>query len=179
MLSLSVSWRAIVVLAVAVPLAAACSRDSGRFGGPVSSPVSAAPTPRVMTEALPPPGQMHDQRPFDEQQGMEQDGPPQVAALPPVTERPTRENVLGQWRVASGGDSCQLNIALTSWEGGYRASTRGCYSPELTNVGAWNIEGDLVVLKDNEGNPVARLAKSGSSRFDGRLELGGSVSMSR
>jgi hypothetical protein len=141
--------------------------------------VSAAPTQPVTTQQLPPPGQAGDQQVVT---GMpwEQDGQhDRMAALPPQTEAPTRENVLGQWSLSGPSDSCQLNVALTSWEGGYRASTRGCHSPELTSVGAWNLESDLVVLKDNEGNPVARLARTGPTRFDGRLELGGSVSMSR
>jgi len=110
---------------------------------------------------------------------IEEQPPQQMAALPQAQEAPTKEGVLGQWALAGPGDSCQLFVTLTGWTGGYRASTRGCSSPELTSVGAWNIEGDLVVLKDNEGNSVARLAKSSATQYNGRLDLGGNVSMSR
>lgn len=167
----TIPWRTISIVAVAV-LMAACSRDTTRFGPPPGAgPVAAAPTPRVMTQPLPPPGERMEERANGDE--------PQVAALPPPTASPTRENVLGQWSLSAPGDACQLFVTLTTWEGGYRASTRGCASPELTSVGAWNIEGDLVVLKDGEGNPLARLAMSGPTRFDGRLELGGAVTMSR
>lgn len=164
---------AIVVLA-SLPALAACSGGAQRMQQPAAAPSStmAAPAGQVSSQSLPPPtGQTNGQTPMDGQQ--------QMAALPQPTEPPTRENVLGQWQLSGAGDSCQVFVALTSWEGGYRASTRGCSSPELTNVGAWNIENNLVVLKDNAGNPVARMTKSGPTRFDGRLELGGAVSMSR
>ena len=39
-----------------------------------------------------------------------------------------RTDLLGGWTITSGGDSCQLFMTLTSWTGGYRASTRGCNS---------------------------------------------------
>jgi hypothetical protein len=171
----SLAWKTTIILTVAV-LAAACSRDAGRFGPPATRAApppapTAAPTPQVTTQPLPPPDALDIGGPVD--------GDTQVAALPSAAEPPSREDVLGQWSVAAEGDRCQLFVALTSWEGGYRASTRNCSAPELTNVGAWNLEGDLVVLKDNDGNPLARLARSGATQYDGRLELGGSISMNR
>ncbi len=170
---------ALTALVACLPVLAACSSAAQRWqGGPAMSPgprTSAAPTPRVSSQQLPPPGApgavQAGELPGQAQQ--------QMAAVPAPSGPPTRESVLGQWQLAGPGNSCQANIALTSWEGGYRASTRGCSSPELTSVGAWNIEGNLVVLKDNEGNPVARLTRTAPTRFDGRLELGGGVSMSR
>jgi Protease inhibitor Inh len=161
------------VLLLAIPLVAACSSNSSRVQPlpPMpTGPVATQPLPQTPTsEGLPPPP--GEEAPPEETQ---------VAATPPpAQEKPTQEGVLGQWALAGPTDSCQLFVTLTGWTGGYRASTRGCSSPELTSVGAWNIEGDLVVLKDNEGNPVARLAKTGATQYNGRLDLGGSVSMSR
>ncbi|TCT13152.1 protease inhibitor Inh [Tepidamorphus gemmatus] len=173
-LSIAATWAAIGLVLQAVT---ACSSTSQRV-----QPLPPAPTGAVLAEPLPPaqptmppPQQMEPLPQVQEQPA----APPQIAALPPAQEAPTQEAVLGQWGLTGPGDNCQLFVTLTSWTGGYRASTRGCSSPELTSVGAWNIEGNLVVLKDNEGNPVARLAKSGATRYDGRLELGGAVSMNR
>lgn len=171
-LSIAAKWAA---LALVLPAVAACSGNSQRV-----RPLPPAPTGPVVAQPLPgtqpttPPPQQQAPLPQEEEQP-----PQQMAALPPAQETPTQEAVLGQWGLTGPSDNCQLFVTLTGWTGGYRASTRGCSSPELTGVGAWNIEGNLVVLKDNEGNPVARLAKAGATRYDGRLELGGAVSMNR
>lgn len=171
-LSIAAKWAA---LALVLPAVAACSGNSQRV-----RPLPPAPTGPVVAQPLPgtqptvPPPQ---QTPLPQEE--EQPPQQQMAALPPAQETPTQEAVLGQWGLTGPSDNCQLFVTLTGWTGGYRASTRGCSSPELTGVGAWNIEGNLVVLKDNEGNPVARLAKAGATRYDGRLELGGAVSMNR
>ncbi|MEJ8570176.1 AprI/Inh family metalloprotease inhibitor [Microbaculum marinum] len=168
---------AIGVLLITLPLVAACSSNSSRVrplppaptGPVVSQPLPTTPQPTTPDPNAPPP--VEAQAPLPEEQ--------QVAAVPPAQDKPTQEGVLGQWALSSPADSCQLFVTLTGWTGGYRASTRGCGSPELKSVGAWNIEGDLVVLKDNDGNAVARLAKTGATQYNGRLDLGGTVSMSR
>lgn len=170
------------ILLLALPLIAACSGNSANVG---PTPLPAAPTGPVVSQPLPTatqtaqtPDPLTDDTLTPGATGLEEQQ--QVAAVaPPASSKPTKEEVLGQWRLSGPSDSCQLNVALTTWTGGFRASTRGCASPELTSVGAWNIEGDLVVLKDNDGNAVARLAKAGPTQFNGRLDLGGSVSMSR
>lgn len=78
-----------------------------------------------------------------------------------------RTDLLGGWTITAAGDSCQLFMTLTSWTGGYRASTRGCTSELLKSISAWNLEGGQVVLAGQGGSPVARLASSGLNRFDG------------
>ena len=83
-----------------------------------------------------------------------------------------RTDLLGGWTIASGGDSCQLFMTLTSWTGGYRASTRGCSNGTLKSISAWNLDGKQVVLAGTGGAPVARLSSSGGNRFDGRTEGG-------
>jgi hypothetical protein len=85
-----------------------------------------------------------------------------------------RTDLLGGWTIASGGDSCQLFMTLTSWTGGYRASTRGCSNGTLKSISAWNLEGKSVILAGTGGAPVARLSSSGNNRFDGRTEGGAS-----
>jgi hypothetical protein len=111
-----------------------------------------------------------------------------VAALPPAAAPAadggkaalSRTDLLGGWTIASGGDSCQLFMTLTSWTGGYRASTRGCHNDPLKSISAWNLDGNQVVLAGQGGTPVARLSASGGSRFDGQTEGGGaSVSFYR
>ena len=169
------------ILLLALPAIAACSNNASRV-----RPLPPMPAGQVSTQPLPDANAPANQNlattqtpPFDEQVDAGAPQEPQVAALPQADETPTKEQVLGQWALAGPGDSCQLFVTLTGWTGGYRASTRGCSSPEMTSIGAWNIEGNLVVLKDNEGNPVARLAKGGATQYNGRLDLGGAVSMSR
>jgi hypothetical protein len=84
-----------------------------------------------------------------------------------------RTDLLGGWTIASSGDSCQLFMTLTSWTGGYRASTRGCTSDTLKSISAWNLEGKQVILAGQGGVAVARLSSSGGNRFDGSTEGGG------
>ena len=79
-----------------------------------------------------------------------------------------RTDLLGGWTITSGSDSCQLFMTLTSWTGGYRASTRGCASPLLKSISAWNLQGSNVVLAGAAGAPVVTLASSGNNRFDGQ-----------
>ena len=94
----------------------------------------------------------------------------------PATRRPAapaaigRTDLLGGWTITSSGDSCQLFMTLTSWTGGYRASTRGCTSDVLKSISAWNLQGRQVILAGQGGKPVAHLASSGTNRFDGQVD---------
>lgn len=91
-----------------------------------------------------------------------------------------RTDLLGGWTITSGGDSCQLFMTLTSWTGGYRASTRGCSSDLLKSISAWNLQGKQVVLAGQGGTPIAHLFPSGSNRFDGQTDgQGASVTFYR
>jgi predicted small lipoprotein YifL len=104
-----------------------------------------------------------------------------VAAAPPATGGGAlgRTDLLGGWTIASSGDSCQLFMTLTSWTGGYRASTRGCASDVLKSISAWNLNGKQVVLAGSGGSPVATLFASGNTRFDGQTGQGAAVSFYR
>jgi len=117
--------------------------------------------------------------------------PPVGGAMSPVATLPTapaapvaaaplgRTDLLGGWTIASSGDSCQLFMTLTSWTGGYRASTRGCSSEQLKSISAWNLNGSQVVLAGQGGSPVATLQNAGGTRFDGQISGGGPVSFYR
>ena len=89
-----------------------------------------------------------------------------------ATDALGRTDLLGGWTVASAGDTCQLFMTLTSWTGGYRASTRGCNSDVLKSISAWNVSGKEVVLSGSSGSSVATLLSSGSGRFDGQTDQG-------
>lgn len=103
-----------------------------------------------------------------------------VAPAAPVAAAPIgRTDLLGGWTIASSGDSCQLFMTLTSWTGGYRASTRGCSSEQLKSISAWNLNGTQVVLAGQGGSPVATLQQAGGTRFDGQIAGGGPVSFYR
>ena len=98
------------------------------------------------------------------------DGPGKVTGKATFTGDITRTDLLGGWTVASGSESCQLFMTLTSWTGGYRASTRGCTSDTLKSISAWNLTGKQVVLAGSAGKPVASLIASDMNHFNGQLD---------
>jgi hypothetical protein len=131
---------------------------------PPPGPVASAPLPAPMT-----PGQA---------------GAPVAATPPPSGGGGSggalgRTDLLGGWTISSAGDSCQLFMTLTSWTGGYRASTRGCSNATLKSISAWNLAGTQVTLAGAGGAPVAHLSSSGASRFDGTVDSGGQISFYR
>jgi hypothetical protein len=107
--------------------------------------------------------------------------PGQVAdATPPATAGLGRTDLLGGWTITSGTDSCQLFMTLTSWTGGYRATTRGCNSDFLKSISAWNLNGSQVILASMAGSPIAHLKSAGLNRFDGTQDTqGGTISFYR
>jgi hypothetical protein len=102
-----------------------------------------------------------------------------AAAAPAPSGGVSRTDLLGGWTISSGGDSCQLFMTLTSWTGGYRASTRGCSNDALKSISAWNLDGRNVVLAGTGGAPVARLSATGNGRFNGTTGGGAAVSFYR
>ena len=110
------------------------------------------------------------------------DGKPVVAVAPaaPVAAGPIgRTDLLGGWTIASSGDSCQLFMTLTSWTGGYRASTRGCASEQLKSISAWNLERQAGRPRRQGGRRWRTLSSSGGNRFDGQIAGGGPVTFYR
>lgn len=90
-----------------------------------------------------------------------------------------RTDLLGGWTLSSGSENCELFMTLTSWSGGYRATTRNCTSPALQGVSAWNLDGREVALVDQSGATVARLVPSTKTRFSGQTSTGTPVSVFR
>ncbi len=122
-----------------------------------------APPPVAAAPAAPPPA-----------------APTKVAEAAPDKGQPVgRTELLGGWRIASGSDNCQLFMNLTSWAGGYRAISKGCTSPDLAKISAWDIQGKQVTLKGADGSVVATLNSMGGERFSGTTASRQPVSLSR
>lgn len=106
--------------------------------------------------------------------------PTKVAEAAPDKGQPIgRTELLGGWRVASGSDNCQLFMNLTSWAGGYRAISKGCNSPELAKISAWELQGKQVTLKGADGSVVATLNSAGGEKFNGTTSSRQPISLSR
>ena len=90
-----------------------------------------------------------------------------------------RTDLLGGWTISSAGNSCQLFMTLTTWAGGYRASTRGCANAALATISAWNMDGGQVQLFNDAGTTIARLYPASKTLFNGQTEGGGPVTVSR
>lgn len=80
--------------------------------------------------------------------------------------------VLGAWNVSAQADTCALNLSLTTWTKGFRASTRKCSNKTLLNIGTWTLAGKQLTLSNANGDTLARLVASGPNRFDGSTEAG-------
>jgi hypothetical protein len=90
-----------------------------------------------------------------------------------------RTDLLGGWTVSAAGDSCQLFMTLTTWAGGYRASTRGCKTAPLQTISAWNMESGQVQLLNDAGTTLARLYPTSKTQFNGQTAGGGPITVSR
>ena len=117
--------------------------------------------------------------------GAAADGSGAVTALatPPADANSSvklgRADLLGGWKITSDTDQCQLFMNLTSWKGGYRATTRGCSSPALQNISAWDLNGRQVTLKDGNGAAIATVFPTEAERFSGQTAGGSKLSVFR
>lgn len=173
-------------LPIALALGLAGCGSIGAIGLPPAGKNQTPPTtvagglpPPMVTDPNAPPGGAVIAEPLPPAGGTTVAGAQPVAAAPPAAGPVGRTDLLGGWTIASSGDSCQLFMTLTSWTGGYRASTRGCSSAELKSISAWNLNGSQVVLAGQGGSPVATLQSAGGTRFDGTTSAGGPVSFYR
>lgn len=151
-----------------------------------ASPLSPAPSTPVARETLPPPPsppvqetQTAEATPAGEEtvseDGQEAAPAPQVAAFAPAEA----DKMSGGWTVTDSAGSCSLFMSTTAWTGGFRAVTRGCPSEALQSVNAWNVVDGKIALKDSAGTEIARLTRTGETKFDGSFSRGGAVSFSR
>ncbi|MEM7695779.1 MAG: AprI/Inh family metalloprotease inhibitor [Pseudomonadota bacterium] len=172
------SFRVAVVVAMALTLAA-CVGNKKR-----PAPLPAAQTAPVQTAELPPPTQPEPDPPAPiADEPLPGAGDPEPAAtLPPASESVAvgRTDLLGGWAIASGGERCQLFMSLTTWTGGYRASTRGCSGPQLAGISAWDLSGNTVTLKGGDGAAVVATLRAASKQdFNGTTSSGSAITVSR
>jgi hypothetical protein len=159
-----------VVLALTV---AACGSRGG-FSDSRVAPLQPQPVGPVSSQPLPPPPV--ETQPFEPTTDMAA-APATPSAAEALEIR--RPDLSGGWTIASGGENCQLFMSLTTWSGGYRANTRGCASDELKSIGAWDLNGKEIVLKDASGDPIARLYASATTQFSGQSTSGRGVRVFR
>jgi hypothetical protein len=91
----------------------------------------------------------------------------------------SEDDLIGAWSAATPMATCSINLSLTTWQGGYRASTRNCGDVQLSGLTAWSIEGQQVLLRDTEGAPIGRLFRTGPTRYAGQLDTGGALTLFR
>ena len=162
-----------------------CQRTSvGSFDQPNlgPAPLQAQPVPSVSGSQLPPPSSADTSQfpaaPVNQSASLGTAQVPGAAAAPAASLDVTKESMVGNWRVANGGSSCDMFLTLTNLGSGSRGGTRGC-AGELTQMGSWEVAGKQVVLKDRSGNALARLYKTSDAKFDGQTNGGQPVSLSR
>ncbi|MFK7792389.1 MAG: AprI/Inh family metalloprotease inhibitor [Devosiaceae bacterium] len=104
------------------------------------------------------------------------------APLPSSTQggsEVSEDELIGAWSAATPSATCAINLSLTTWQGGYRASTRNCGDVQMAGLTAWSVEGQQVFLKGADGATLARLFRTGPTRYAGQLETGGAVTVFR
>uniref|UniRef100_UPI0026B09A72 AprI/Inh family metalloprotease inhibitor n=2 Tax=Stappia sp. TaxID=1870903 RepID=UPI0026B09A72 len=195
------SVRATAPLATALCLTVALAGCQRLGYGDRPAPLPATPTAPVSSQSLEPLGpdyntpggaQQYDQygQPIAPgAQGAPIDGAgtgtdvasanPQSSAPPASAREIGRSDMLGGWSVTSGSDNCKLFMTLTKWSGGYRANSRGCATPQMQTVSAWDLQGKQVILKDASGANVAELYSTGAESFSGRTVSGAPIQVYR
>jgi hypothetical protein len=142
------------------------------YGQP--EPLSPAPIGGVQSGQLSPPGQGE----FPDAPQTSGPTPEELQTVAANAPDVTRDSMVGRWTISTGGNSCDVFLALTKWTGGYRAASRGC-SDQASLISAWDVQGKQVLLGDSSGNQFARLYKTGDKRFDGTTQAGQAISLSR
>ncbi len=167
-----------IALAVScVVVVAGCQRLSG--GRNYAAPLPATPTTPVGQ------GELQPLDPLAPAPGTVEGGVPgSDLAAAPVAEPAGaleigRSDMAGGWKITSAGDNCMAFMALTAWSGGYRANTRGCSTPLLSGIAAWNLSGKQVSLKDGSGNIIAQLYATSAEQFNGQTSTGAPISLYR
>jgi hypothetical protein len=167
------------VFAVALTLAG-CQRtmNDGVDTTYAPAPLNAQPVSPVQSGALPDPSTNTAQFPAAPAANT-QIASAGTNAAPPVNAMDvTKESMVGNWKVALSGASCDMFLTLTNLGSGSRGGTRGCVG-ELKSMGSWEVSGKQVLLKDRDGNVLGKVYKSADSRFDGASASGQPIGLSR
>ena len=160
-------------------LAASCasSRVEEMDSGVRPQPLEAQPVQPVESGTLPDPST--DTAQFPEKPAVDPnlaENQTQMAAANALDVK--KESMVGGWKVNAGGANCDMFLTLTNLGSGSRGGTRGGVG-ELANMGSWEVQGKQVTLRDRDGNALASLYKTAENRFEGTLNSGQPVSLSR
>ncbi|WP_105385678.1 protease inhibitor Inh/omp19 family protein [Neorhizobium alkalisoli] len=142
------------------------------------APLQAQPVPSVQGGQLPPPGGANPSQFPTAPTANASVAPGAGDAAPPTALDVKKEAMVGNWRVSGGGASCDMFLTLTNLGGGSRGGTRGC-AGELTAMGSWEVSGKMVQFKNRAGDVIGRVYKTAENRFDGTMNSGQAVSLSR
>jgi hypothetical protein len=181
--NMAVRFHRFVTFGLAALSVSGCSMNLFGRNEPAYSPpapVAAAPAGTVTGTTLPPPdGSVTGTLPSG-LASLDPSADAGTAASPPAGSTEIgRTDLLGGWKINAAGESCQLFMTLTTWAGGYRASTRGCGNATFQGISAWNIEGGQVQLLNDAGTTVARLYASSRTELNGQTPGGGPVTVTR
>ena len=178
--------RGTALVALALSLAGCMSFGSG------PRPLPATPTTPVASTALPQPvglppagqslpadGTLADAAPDQPMDELTLDTPVETASAPTSGAAVSEDDLIGAWSASTPAATCAINLSLTSWTGGYRASTRNCGDIQLATLSAWAVEGQQVTLKGADGAMLARLYRTGDTRYSGQLESGQAITVFR
>lgn len=197
------SFKSSATTGALLALSAAFALSACMSSGRTLRPLTPVPTTAVTATQLPQPIVTSQNTPF-ETQTLDQaagidgtigtaplDGSVETATLPSdptasvqppasATGQAVSEDALiGVWSASTASATCSLNLSLTSWQGGFRASTRNCADPQMATLGAWSVDGQQVMLKAVDGSTLARLFQTGPTRYAGQFETGGPVTVFR
>ncbi|MBV6657452.1 MAG: AprI/Inh family metalloprotease inhibitor [Devosiaceae bacterium] len=154
-------------------------------------PLPATPTTPVSTTALPQPITTAPETPVEVETLADASGTDPLAegqevetALiePAATDSSadvTEDDLIGAWSASTPTATCSINLSLTNWTGGFRASTRNCGDVQLATLSAWSVEGRQVILRGTDGEPLGRLFRTGETRYAGQLETGQALTVFR
>jgi hypothetical protein len=92
---------------------------------------------------------------------------------------PSTINMAGRWALtAGGGTTCAINLTnITPTEGEVRPEG-GCAGNFFTSR-KWALESGMVVLRDHNGQPLARLKQLAAGRYEGQSTGGQPVELVR
>jgi Protease inhibitor Inh len=108
--------------------------------------------------------------------------PPPPTAQPAARPAPSPPPVdmAGRWQLAStAGGACAMVFAATPGSGeGTIAPQGGCPGKFFTSR-RWLYDQDTLIIRDHKGEPLARLAFSPPSRFEGQAAPGETISLTK
>lgn len=89
-------------------------------------------------------------------------------------------NYAGSWTaINSSGRSCRATLSMAKAGNARRASTSGCAGDGMSQVSAWDLRGDTIVLMGSGGVPVARFEAATRAMSGTLADSGDRVTMSR